>query len=95
MVGSDDEGDFSLSIAPVTLEDDAEYQCQASSTIGNPLLSRKAHLTVFVPPDQPTIEQGPVVEAEAGTRVTLRCLSVGGRPAPEVSEKINMLLIFI
>jgi hypothetical protein len=28
MVGSDEEGDFSLDIFPVMLEDDARYQCQ-------------------------------------------------------------------
>lgn len=28
MVGSDEEGDFSLDIFPVMLDDDAKYQCQ-------------------------------------------------------------------
>lgn len=28
MIGSDDEGDFSLQIYPVTLDDEAQYQCQ-------------------------------------------------------------------
>ena len=28
MVGSDEEGDFSLDIFPIMLDDDAEYQCQ-------------------------------------------------------------------
>lgn len=28
MVGSDEEGDYSLQIYPVTLDDDAKYQCQ-------------------------------------------------------------------
>lgn len=30
MVGSDEEGDFSLDISPVMLDDNAEYQCQVS-----------------------------------------------------------------
>lgn len=30
MVGSDEEGDFSLDIYPVMLDDDAKYQCQVS-----------------------------------------------------------------
>lgn len=30
MVGSDEEGDFSLDISPVMLDDDARYQCQVS-----------------------------------------------------------------
>lgn len=28
MVGSDEEGDFSLDVYPVMLDDDAKYQCQ-------------------------------------------------------------------
>jgi Immunoglobulin I-set domain len=28
MVGSDEEGDFSLDISPIMLDDDARYQCQ-------------------------------------------------------------------
>lgn len=28
MVGSDEEGDYSLDIYPVMLDDDAKYQCQ-------------------------------------------------------------------
>jgi hypothetical protein len=30
MVGSDEEGDFSLDIYPVMLDDDAEYECQVT-----------------------------------------------------------------
>lgn len=30
MVGSDDEGDFSLQIYPVTLDDNGQFQCQVS-----------------------------------------------------------------
>lgn len=30
MVGSDEEGDFSLDISPVMLDDNARYQCQVS-----------------------------------------------------------------
>ena len=84
MVGSDEEGDFSLSISPITLEDDAEYQCQVSSPTGKPLRSRVAKLTVMVPPDPPVIKPEPTVYATAGDAVSLTCYSSGGRPAPEV-----------
>lgn len=30
MIGSDEEGDYSLQIYPVSLEDNAEFQCQVS-----------------------------------------------------------------
>lgn len=92
MVGSDEEGDFSLSISPVTLEDDAEYQCQVSSAKGNkPLRSRVARLTVFVPPQPPQLEPGPTVQATAGVPVTVKCYSSGGRPAPEVIYSLQFI----
>ncbi|XP_045124424.1 irregular chiasm C-roughest protein-like isoform X1 [Portunus trituberculatus] len=82
MIGSDEEGDFSLRISPVHLEDDAEYQCQVSSATELPLRSQVARLTVFAPPDRPKVTQPPV--ATAGAALTLTCSSSGGRPAPEI-----------
>ncbi|KAB7497921.1 Irregular chiasm C-roughest protein [Armadillidium nasatum] len=85
MIGSNEEGDFSLKISPVTLEDDSEYQCQVSSKKGPKLRSRVARLTVFVPPESPSISPSPEVSATAGVNVTIKCESIGGRPAPELS----------
>lgn len=85
MIGSDEEGDFSLRISPVHLEDDAEYQCQVASATELPLRSQVARLTVFAPPDRPSVTQPPV--ATAGVPLTLTCASKGGRPAPEVRER--------
>ena len=36
MIGSNEEGDYSLRISPVTLEDDAVFQCQATGNIDIP-----------------------------------------------------------
>lgn len=48
MVGSDDEGDYSLHISPVALEDDAMYQCQVGAYDGvKGIRSRTAHFTVY------------------------------------------------
>ncbi|XP_075741795.1 irregular chiasm C-roughest protein-like [Rhipicephalus microplus] len=48
MVGSDDEGDFSLQIGSVSLEDDATFQCQVGAVEGvKGIRSRSAPLTVF------------------------------------------------
>ncbi|CAN8014759.1 unnamed protein product, partial [Ixodes persulcatus] len=48
MVGSDDEGDFSLQIGSVSLEDDATFQCQVGAVDGvKGIRSRSAPLTVF------------------------------------------------
>jgi hypothetical protein len=37
MVGSDEEGDFSLNISPVMLDDNAKYQCQVSAGVNGKL----------------------------------------------------------
>ncbi|KFM73802.1 Irregular chiasm C-roughest protein, partial [Stegodyphus mimosarum] len=52
MIGSDDEGDFSLQISRVTLEDDALFQCQVGAADGvKGIRSRNAAFTVYVPPE--------------------------------------------
>ncbi|RZF42205.1 hypothetical protein LSTR_LSTR004354 [Laodelphax striatellus] len=60
MVGSDEEGDYSLDIYPVTLDDDAKYQCQVSSGPQGQegVRSHYATLTVLTPPEPPRILQG-------------------------------------
>lgn len=40
MVGSDEEGDFSLDVFPVMLDDDAKYQCQVGPGKLGKLLGR-------------------------------------------------------
>ncbi|XP_050735726.1 irregular chiasm C-roughest protein-like isoform X2 [Eriocheir sinensis] len=84
MIGSDDEGDFSLRIQPVLLEDDALYQCQVSASSGVPgIRSHTARLTVYVPPEPPRVTPA-VLSTTAGMTVTLECESKGGRPPPEI-----------
>ncbi|XP_075676932.1 uncharacterized protein LOC113796029 [Dermatophagoides pteronyssinus] len=56
MIGSDDEGDYSLEISPVRLEDDAVFQCQVGAVEGVlGIRSRSARFTVQVPPEPPVI----------------------------------------
>ncbi|XP_063886685.1 irregular chiasm C-roughest protein-like isoform X1 [Scylla paramamosain] len=89
MIGSDDEGDFSLRIQPVNLLDDGLYQCQVSASDGVPgIRSRAARLTVHVPPDPPVLTPA-ALNATAGVPVTLVCESSGGRPAPEIQWMDN------
>ncbi|XP_045457290.1 irregular chiasm C-roughest protein-like [Melitaea cinxia] len=87
MIGSDEEGDYSLDIRDVILEDDALYQCQVSTgPRGEPAIrSRSARLTVLVPPEPPKILKGPVVEAVEEGEIILECVSVGGKPAAEIT----------
>ncbi|XP_046433643.1 irregular chiasm C-roughest protein-like [Neodiprion fabricii] len=87
MIGSDEEGDFSLRIHPVELEDDGKYQCQASPTNdGQPgLRSKFAYLTVLVPPQKPKITQGDFLVTTEDRELTLECVSVAGKPPAEIT----------
>ncbi|EDV45700.1 irregular chiasm C-roughest protein [Drosophila erecta] len=87
MVGSDEEGDYSLDIYPVMLDDDARYQCQVSpGPEGQPAIrSTFAGLTVLVPPEAPKITQGEVIYATEDRKVEIECVSVGGKPAAEIT----------
>ncbi|CAK1595000.1 unnamed protein product [Parnassius mnemosyne] len=87
MIGSDEEGDYSLDIREVTLEDDAKYQCQVSSGLrGEPAIrSRYARLTVLVPPEPPKILQGNFFSTAEDRTIKLECVSVGGKPAAEIT----------
>lgn len=87
MIGSDVEGDYSLHIRNVTLDDDAIYQCQVSSGLnGEPgIRSRSAQLTVLVAPDPPKITQGAFIDATEEKPVEIECVSIGGKPAAEIS----------
>ncbi|KAH8291690.1 hypothetical protein KR018_005604, partial [Drosophila ironensis] len=87
MVGSDEEGDYSLDIYPVMLDDDAKYQCQVSpGPEGQPSIrSTFAGLTVLVPPEAPKITQGDVIYATEDRKVEIECVSVGGKPAAEIT----------
>ncbi|KAH8241658.1 hypothetical protein KR038_006922 [Drosophila bunnanda] len=87
MVGSDEEGDYSLEIYPVMLDDDARYQCQVSpGPEGQPAIrSTFAGLTVLVPPEAPKITQGDVIYATEDRKVEIECISVGGKPAAEIT----------
>ncbi|XP_068214573.1 irregular chiasm C-roughest protein-like [Palaemon carinicauda] len=85
MIGADEEGDFSLRISPVTLEDEAYFQCQVTGWRDIPgVRSQTAKLTVYVPPEPPVITQGPLITTTAGFGVQLECVSKGGKPAAEL-----------
>ncbi|XP_047738129.1 irregular chiasm C-roughest protein [Hyalella azteca] len=84
MIGADDEGDFSLRIQPVLLEDDGFFQCQVSASDGVPgIRTKTVHLQVYVPPDPPVIRPK-VLDSTAGLLTTIECTSKGGKPPPEI-----------
>ena len=87
-------GDWTLDINPVTLEDDARFQCQIGAAEPSiaPIRSRYATLSVLVPPNPPKMLGGSGQMADGqtihktveGRQVELRCESRGGKPAAEV-----------
>ncbi|XP_038217258.1 irregular chiasm C-roughest protein-like isoform X2 [Zerene cesonia] len=87
MIGSDEEGDYSLDIRDVLLDDDAMYQCQVSTGPKGEaaIRSRYARLSVLVPPESPKILKGPMLQAVEDRDVDLECVSVGGKPAAEIT----------
>ena len=90
MSGSDEEGDFTLDIENVQLEDDAQYQCQVGAAYdAPPVRSRYATLTVTIPPEAPIISNGVTLESEEHKMVTIECISIGGKPAAEVEMQIS------
>lgn len=57
--------------------------------------SKYARLTVLVPPEPPKILKGPTIEAVEDREIMLECVSVGGKPAAEVSMRYNrQILVF-
>lgn len=86
MSGSDEEGDYTLDIDHVTLEDDAMFQCQVGAAPGvAPVRSRYAMLTVTVRPEPPSITHGDSLHTQEDRVISLECVSRGGKPAAEVS----------
>uniref|UniRef100_A0AAV2KR27 Ig-like domain-containing protein n=1 Tax=Knipowitschia caucasica TaxID=637954 RepID=A0AAV2KR27_KNICA len=71
-------GQYNLEILSADLSDDAQYECQAPDAA---LRSRRAKLTLLIPPDDPVIDGGPEVLLNAGESYNLSCISRGAKPA--------------
>uniref|UniRef100_A0A1B6LJR2 Ig-like domain-containing protein n=2 Tax=Graphocephala atropunctata TaxID=36148 RepID=A0A1B6LJR2_9HEMI len=87
IVGSGDEGDYSLDIYPVTLDDDAPYSCQVSAGPDgeSPIRSKVANLSVLVPPESPRIIQGSHLLTTEDREIELECVSIAGKPPAEIT----------
>ncbi|XP_072524986.1 kin of IRRE-like protein 1b isoform X2 [Salminus brasiliensis] len=72
-----DVGQYNLEISSAELSDDSLYECQATEAA---LRSRRAKLTVLIPPDDPVIEGAPEILLMAGVSYNLTCMSRGAKP---------------
>uniref|UniRef100_A0A3P9AGQ6 Ig-like domain-containing protein n=1 Tax=Esox lucius TaxID=8010 RepID=A0A3P9AGQ6_ESOLU len=70
-------GQYNLEILSAELSDDSLYECQAPDAA---LRSRRAKLTVLIPPDEPVIDGAPEVLLNAGDHYNLSCVSRGAKP---------------
>uniref|UniRef100_A0A8C9VX60 Kirre like nephrin family adhesion molecule 1 n=1 Tax=Scleropages formosus TaxID=113540 RepID=A0A8C9VX60_SCLFO len=83
-------GQYDLEILSAELSDDSLYECQATEEA---LRSRRAKLTVLVPPGDPVIYEGPQVLLRAGEAYNLSCVSRGAKPPARIHwEKDGMPL---
>ena len=73
-------GEWDLQIEQIEVDDDAEFECQVVVDARRSLRSRKAKLTVYVPPGAPFIQQGPEIQVKEGMATKLTCVSRGGKP---------------
>lgn len=81
MVGPDPARDWHLSIDPVELGDEGEYQCQVLSTDpAQTIRSTTARLEVRAPCSAPSIEPDGELALEEGTTTSLSCSCAGARP---------------
>ena len=55
-----------------------------------PIRSQNAQLTVYVPPEDPYIVQGELLEVTEDMETRLECVSPGGKPAADVSLYKNI-----
>lgn len=81
VVGSADAGQYNLEITDAELSDDASYECQATEAA---LRSRRAKLTVLIPPEETRIDGGPVILLQAGTPYNLTCRAFNAKPAATI-----------
>ncbi|KAM6309523.1 kin of IRRE-like protein 1, partial [Podargus strigoides] len=81
VVGTADSGQYNLEITDAELSDDAVYECQATEAA---LRSRRAKLTVLIPPEDPTIDGAPEILLRAGTPYNLTCRARSAKPAATI-----------
>ncbi|XP_010842065.1 PREDICTED: kin of IRRE-like protein 1 [Bison bison bison] len=81
VVGSAEAGQYNLEITDAELSDDASYETQATEAA---LRSRRAKLTVLIPPEDTKIDGGPVILLQAGIPHNLTCRAFNAKPAATI-----------
>ncbi|XP_062821445.1 kin of IRRE-like protein 1 [Anolis carolinensis] len=82
IIGLAELGQYNLEIVDAELSDDALYECQATEAA---LRSRRAKLTVLIPPEDPVIDGAPEILLRAGTPHNLTCRARNAKPAATIA----------
>uniref|UniRef100_A0A6Q2WS33 Ig-like domain-containing protein n=1 Tax=Esox lucius TaxID=8010 RepID=A0A6Q2WS33_ESOLU len=72
-----DMGQYNLEISAAELSDDSLYECQATEAA---LRSRRAKLTVLIPPDDPVVAGFPEILLIGDVPYNLSCVTRGAKP---------------
>ncbi|XP_047508948.1 nephrin isoform X2 [Pieris napi] len=87
MFGDRRHGVYNLRIVNVTLEDDAEYQCQVGPAQMHKVIRANASITVLSPPNAVEVVNHPhnsKLEVKEGEDVVLECQAKNAKPAAKV-----------
>nr|XP_034837509.1 nephrin [Maniola hyperantus] len=87
MFGERRHGIYNLRIVNVTLEDDAEYQCQVGPAPKHKVIRANASLTVISPPNAVEVVNHPhnsKLEMKEGEDVVLECQVKNAKPAAKI-----------
>ncbi|XP_052747865.1 nephrin isoform X2 [Galleria mellonella] len=87
MFGDRRHGVYNLRIVNVTLEDDAEYQCQVGPAQMHKVIRANASLSVISPPTAVEITNHPPnskIEVKQGETVALECMVKNSKPAAKI-----------
>nr|XP_005999235.1 PREDICTED: kin of IRRE-like protein 2 [Latimeria chalumnae] len=82
IIGDPAAGEHNLRIDSAEIVDDAVYECQATQAA---LRSHQAQLTIYVPPEDARIDDGPVMKLKAHTPYNLTCRAPGAKPAAKIT----------
>ncbi|XP_058123350.1 nephrin-like [Anopheles ziemanni] len=87
VLGDSSQGIYNLHIANVTLDDDADYQCQVGPKMPHVLIRANATLSVIAPPSSIKIQgysQHAKAEVREGQDLSLTCIVPNAKPAAQI-----------
>ncbi|KAJ6662693.1 hypothetical protein lerEdw1_011333 [Lerista edwardsae] len=81
--GSPQNGDLSITLNKLTMDDNGTYECSVRLRADPPLTHAAMDLVVLVPPSKPVCQI--IGRSEYGYNINLTCNSVEGSPKPQYS----------